>query len=216
MAKEKDKPFNCNKIKIFKSNPYIMPQLFDRNHGIMLHFFIVMTMLFWSSLGQCIQPPHYYQVDLIVFNHIGQNTSTVPSLVPLMPPSSQGAIPLVLHPSPTLTPYHLLPASSSQLRNEYWALNRKPQYQVLFHYSWLQSTKNQQPIALSTLPIGGWNIEGTLSIKQNNYYLLDTNLLFSSPQTAFKLSQKQRLKPNVVYYLDHPQAGMLIKIHAMS
>ncbi|MDA9272003.1 peptidoglycan binding protein CsiV, partial [bacterium] len=35
-------------------------------------------------------------------------------------------------------------------------------------------------------------------------------------QTAFNFSQKQRLKPGTVYYLDHPQAGMLIKVHALS
>jgi hypothetical protein len=55
--------------------------------------------------------------------------------------------------------------------------------------------------------------------QQSNYYLLDTALLFSAPErinAAFMFTQKQRLKPGVVYYLDHPQAGMLIKVHTIT
>ena len=121
--------------------------------------------------------------------------------------------------SGAITPYHTLPASSSQLSSEYWALNRKTNYQVLAHYTWLQPANNQRAVALSTDSRNGWNIEGTLRIRRSNYYLLDTELLFSAPgnnQTAFLFSQKQRLKPGTVYYLDHPQAGMLIKVHQIT
>ena len=60
---------------------------------------------------------------------------------------------------------------------------------------------------------------GSLQIIQSNYYLLDTNLRFSAPndrQAPFVFAQKQRLKSGIVYYLDHPQAGMLIKVHKIS
>lgn len=189
------------------------------NHWIMLRPFIFIAFLAWSSLGHTVHHTPRYQVDLIVFTHLQTPPSTAHALAPLIAPSATNAIPLELNPSAQSTPYHILPASASQLRNEYWALNRKPEYQVLFHYTWLQPSTNEKPIALSQLNAGGWNIEGTLRIRQSNYYLLDTDLLFSAPQsmqTAFIFSKKQRLKPDVVYYLDHPQAGMLIKIHAIT
>lgn len=170
-----------------------------------------------SCLGQANQKPFFYQVDMIVFTH--QQVSpdqTEKALVPLLVPEKRNAIPLQNTGSDMMTPYHTLPSSLSQLRQEYWALHRKPQYQVLLHYTWLQPRNSQRAVALPPISRGGWNIEGTMRIRQSNYYLLDTELLFSAPessQTSFVFSQKQRLKSGVIYYLDHPQAGMLIKVH---
>ncbi|WP_133126853.1 CsiV family protein [Legionella nagasakiensis] len=158
-----------------------------------------------------------YQIDLIVFTHQQGSENTEHMVAPLIPPDTHAAIPLRSLDN-AMTPYHLLPVSTSQLRNEYWALNRKSQYRILLHYTWLQPGNNQRPVALSAIHSNSWDIEGTLRVRQSNYYLLDTELFFSSPtnDTSFIFSQKQRLKPNVVYYLDHPQAGMLIKIHKVA
>ena len=159
-----------------------------------------------------------YQVDMIVFTH--QSSQNNPNIItPLLPPDTQHAIPLQNTASSAITPYHTLPASSSELSREYWALNNKTNYQVLAHYTWLQPANNQRSVALSAVNRNGWGVEGTLRVRRSNYYLLDTELLFSKPgnnQTAFLFSQKQRLKPGTVYYLDHPQAGMLIKVHQIA
>lgn len=185
----------------------------------MLQVFVFSGLFLFSSWGLAAPTPSLYQVDMIVFTHLQLPSSRESSESTLLAPDTTHAIPLVGTTSNAKTPYHALPASASQLRDEYWALNRKPQYQILFRYTWLQPANNQRPIALSQINTGGWNVEGTLTIKQSNYYLLDTELLFSAPnskQSAFIFSQKQRLKPNVVYYLDHPRAGMLIKIHPIT
>ncbi len=184
----------------------------------MLQVLIFTGLFLLSSLGLANPSSQLYQVDMIVFTHLQLPTTSAESYTPIAP-DTQNAIPLKNTISSARTPYHALPASASQLRDEYWALNRKPQYQILFHRTWLQPANNQRPIALSEMNTGGWNVEGTLKIRQSNYYLLDTELLFSAPnskQTAFVFSQKQRLKPGVVYYLDHPHAGMLIKIHQIT
>lgn len=170
-------------------------------------------------LSQASQQSTLYQVDMIVFTHntTGQPDATL--VTPLLAPDTQHAIPLQNTVSSAITPYHTLPSSSSQLSGEYWALNRKTNYQILAHYTWLQPANNQKAIALSAGNPKGWNVEGTLRIRRSNYYLLDTDLLFSTPgneQTAFLFSQKQRLKPGTVYYLDHAQAGMLIKVHQVT
>lgn len=186
----------------------------------MLRVFTLSGLFLFSSLGLANPASILYQVDMIVFTHLQlPSASSENSHTPLLAPDISHAIPLKSTVSSARTPYHALPASASQLRDQYWALNRKPQYQILFHHTWLQPGNNQRPIALSEINTGGWNVEGTLRIRQSNYYLLDTELLFSAPnskQAAFIFSQKQRLKPGVVYYLDHPHAGMLIKIHQIT
>ncbi|CEK09881.1 CsiV family protein [Legionella hackeliae] len=174
---------------------------------------ILTAMILFSCLAQG-KNASLYQVDLIVFTH--QNASSLLSDFNETTPRSLHGIPLRTEINSAITPYHLMPASTSKLRQEYWALNRKPQYHVLLHYSWLQPFNSQQAIVLPKLSRDGWNVEGTIRVRRSNYYLLDTNLLFSTASNAaFVFSQKQRLKGGDIYYLDHPQAGILIKVHQL-
>ena len=58
-----------------------------------------------------------------------------------------------------------------------------------------------------------------MRVRRSNYYLLDTDLVFSTPgqnPSTFSFSQKQRLKPGTVNYQDHPQAGEIIKVHQVT
>lgn len=157
-----------------------------------------------------------YQIDMIIFTH---QSTPLPNAETTQAPNALNAIPLQSMTS-SFTPYHLMPSNMSQLKQEYWALKHKANYQVLAHYSWLQPSNNQNAISIPSTNYNGWNIEGTLRVRQSNYYLVDTQLLFSTPNgktdTAFLFSQKQRLKPGTVYYLDHAQAGMLIKVHKVA
>ncbi|HBI21932.1 MAG TPA: hypothetical protein DDY37_05020 [Legionella sp.] len=183
----------------------------------MLRIASLTILLLLSCLSQANQPSKLYQIDMIVFTH--QHSSSQPaeqSSTPLLPPTTQHAIPIQDAISGTRAPYHLLASSASQLNQEYWALTHKADYQIIAHYTWLQPSNNQRAVVIPVTHRNGWTIEGTLRMRQSNYYLLDTELLFSTPnsaRTAFLFSQKQRLKPGTVYYLDHPQAGMLIKVH---
>ena len=130
----------------------------------------------WFSCFSYAEQASLYQVDVIVFTHQDAALSNDGSSLTI--PNTQHAIPLDTSSSEAMTPYHLMPASYSRLRNEYWALNHKSNYQVLFHYTWLQPSNNQRPIVLPASHRNGWNVEGTLRVRQSNYYLLDTNLLF--------------------------------------
>ncbi len=186
----------------------------------MLRIFTLTSLFLFSCVGSANQPTPLYQIDMIIFAHQSNaSNQTDDTTLPLLTPHRQHAISLQSSDGDTITPYHLLPPSSSHLHSEYWALNHKQNYQVLAHYTWLQPSNNQQSIALPPIHSTSWNVEGTLRIRQSNYYLLDTDLLFSAPggrQTAFMFSHKQRLKPGTVYYLDHPQAGMLIKVQQIA
>ncbi|MBA2711768.1 MAG: hypothetical protein H0U57_14410 [Tatlockia sp.] len=161
----------------------------------------------------------FYQVDLIVFTYQQSSILKELSLSSTLSPDSANIIPLQTEVSKTLSPYHLLPSTSSQLREEYWALHRKPQYQVLLHYTWLQPLNSKSAIALPKIQREGWEIEGNLRIQRSNYYLLDSELLISAPgnkENPYVLTQRQRLKGGTIYYLDHPQAGMIIKVHQLA
>ena len=180
----------------------------------------VIAMLIFSSLVQAMEASPLYQIDLIVFSH-QLDSSLVPelSLHSTLSSASSQAIPLQTEANKNLTPYHLLPPSFSQLREEYWALHRKSQYRILMNYSWLQPLNNQSSIALPKINREGWQVEGNIRIKLANYYLFDTELLFSGPgdnHHPFVFAQKLRLKGGDIYYLDHPQVGMLIKIHKLA
>ena len=186
----------------------------------MLRIALLAFCLLFTGLCLANQPSKLYQIDMIVFTH--QQTSrhqTEQTSTPLLPPATQHAIPLQDATSGVRTAYQMLPSSASQLNQEYWALTHKSDYQVLAHYTWLEPSNNQRAVAIPAIHRNGWTIEGTLRMRQSKYYLLDTELLFSTPnsaQPAFLFSQKQRLKPGTVYYLDHPQAGMLIKVHLVA
>lgn len=182
----------------------------------MLRVIITTCLILFASLSQATSRTSLYQVDMILFAH-QQTSSQYDTNTTTMTDDAQHAIQLDSNITSSISPWHLLPANSSQLSREYWTLNRKAGYEVLAHYTWLQPSNSQGAISLPSTNRNGWNIKGTVRVRQSNYYLLDTHLLFSAPgsqnQNGFLFSQKQRLKPGTVYYLDHPQAGMLIKVH---
>ncbi|CEG57348.1 CsiV family protein [Legionella fallonii] len=155
-----------------------------------------------------------YQVDLIIFAYpqSGDKSNSLAMTSPLLP-ISQNAIALR---SNSRKAYGLLANSKSSLQDQYYLLSRKSNYKVLGHYSWIQPAANQSSVALPKLSHNGWQMQGTLRVRQNSYYLFDARLQLSPPnhpESYFTVTQDQRLKGGVVYFLDHPQVGMLVKIH---
>jgi hypothetical protein len=182
--------------------------------SIMYRLLIITISVFYSCLGLASSS---YQIDLILFAH-PKNAAMNTELdlnAPLIPINKK-AIPLT---NASSTSYRLLPPSQSSLRNEYYLLTHKSHYQVLGHYSWKQTTHNQALVALPEQNSHGWQIQGTLNVQKTNYYQLNADLQCSSPSNphgSFTVTQKQRLKDNTVYYLDHSQIGMLVKIHQLT
>lgn len=185
---------------------------------MMLRVFSLLYLLFFASASFALPASALYQVDIIVFTHTYTAHDQLEHAPPvLLDTYANQAIPLTN--TNTKRTYRLLPLAASSLRNEWSRLNRQAQYRVLTHFSWLQPSNNQHAVVLSTHLNNGWDIQGTLRVRQSNYYLLDTHLQFTAPnsrQPAFVLTQKQRLKPSSTYYLDHPQAGMLINVHRVA
>ena len=176
---------------------------------------IIIISLFYSTFALA---KSNYQIDLILFAH-PQNTSNKLDLNSPMLPVNKSAISLKSDGNKSLKPYMLLPPSQSGLSDEYYLLSRKSHFQVLGQYSWRQASYNQDTVALSKISAKGWLLQGTLHVQQGNYYLFNADLQFSppsNPNTSFTVSQKQRLKEGMVYYLDNPQIGMVVKIHKIA
>jgi hypothetical protein len=173
----------------------------------MLRLIITICIFLFSALAQSEPQSSYYQIDLIVFMNQTQADQNQESCT----------VPLINHDNlPAIT---LIPSSYSKLANDYWALTKKHEYNVLAHYSWLQTKTNHSAFAFPSITHNGWHLTGTVGIRKSNYYLLDINLLFASEineNHRFVFNQKQKLKPDLVYHLDHSRAGILIKIHQIN
>lgn len=169
---------------------------------------LTLIILVASNLAQAAKS---IQVDLILFAH-QQTPSMQRQSIHKMPIAKTKAITL----SPDNHSYPLLKSSASSLNNEYYRLTHHKAYKALAHYSWRQPAANQTPVTLPPIHQKGWDIEGVLLVKKSNYYLFDAQLSFSppyNPQSVFTLKQKQGIQKGTVYYFDHPQLGMILKIH---
>jgi hypothetical protein len=185
----------------------------NKKDAIMQRLFIITMSILYSCLAVA---KASYQIDLIVFAHPNQN-SGISGNTPFIPINSN-AISLKADTEKSENPYRLLSPSNSSLRDEYYLLSRKSHYQVLGHYSWRQPANNRSSVALPLVDLSGWQMQGILNITQSNYYIFDAELQVSpsnNPQSSFTVLQKQRLKANVIYYLDNAQIGILVKIHTL-
>lgn len=178
-----------------------------------MHLLVASILFLFSTLSLAASGSPYYQVDMIVFTHGSEFPSQANSDLIA---NTFGAIALRADSEKGPGAYSILPAARSDLKQESNALQRQANYRVLFHYSWLQPLNNQHAVVLPKTIRDGWALDGTVRITRSNYYTLSANLLlapFGDSSKAFNLVQKQRLKGGTIYYLDNPQAGMLIKIH---
>lgn len=182
-----------------------------------MHKLLLGSLLFaFSTMSMGASSSPYYQVDMIVFTHGSEFPSQANNDLIA---NTFGAVTLKTEQENGAAAYSILPASRSDLKQESNALQRQANYRVLFHYSWLQPLNNQQAVVLPKTIRDGWALDGTIRITRSNYYTLNANLLlapFGDNSKAFNLVQKQRLKGGTIYYLDNPQAGMLIKIHQLA
>lgn len=183
----------------------------------MQRLLIIITSLLYSCLALA---KSEYQIDLIVFAQqatAAQNAALAAD-APLIP-TNPNAITLKTSSGKNATTYSLLPNSYSNLKDQYYLLSRKSHHPVLGHYSWRQPANNHSKVALPLIEYHGWQMQGTLLVTQGAYYSFDADLQVSppdNPHSSFTVTQKQRLKADMVYYLDNERIGMVIKIHKLT
>jgi hypothetical protein len=182
---------------------------------IMYQLVIITLSILFSSFALA---KSSYQIDLIIFANPQTSHRGLDLNSPLIA-KTRNVIVLKNANNKSFAPYNLLPPSQSNLRDEQYLLSRKSHYQVLGYYTWRQPSNNKNTVSLPELNFKGWQMQGTLLVKKDKFYTLNADLQFSppsNPNATFTVTQKQRLKENVVYYLDHDYIGLLVKIHEVA
>jgi len=157
-----------------------------------------------------------YQIDVILFQHPGvTDDSNETPLSSALPPNKKNTIPLLMKEACTTQLYCLQKLKNSTLAQSWYALSRNQDYHLLGHYSWRQPSNNTKAVWLPERVVDGIKIVGSLKIRNGNYYYFTSALyLYSSNNTSpLILQQHTRLKDNQTIYLDHPNVGMLVRIH---
>lgn len=168
--------------------------------------------------------PMQYQVEVIIFQN------TIPPVAnsedfsgfPALPETSKA---VNLGPeNDAHTPYSELPYSWLRLRAEARLIKRKPDYKLLLHTAWLQQEGRSKTVHLDNDFQEGSapKLDGTIRVSKGLYYYFSVNLaltpintLLRPKQKPFILKQKRRLRSDEVHYIDHPQFGVLIKVHPL-
>lgn len=179
--------------------------------------FIVIIMLCMSSMAMAddLDLATAYQVEIIAFHHRSQVEPTAQENFIHYP-----GIPDTSH-AQTLLPYDdeqplytLLPDNKFRLKKEASQLLKSANYDILFHYAWMQTIGNSKPLHLSSspnkTPENSNVLDGTIKVTKGLYYYLNIDLLFAP---HYVLKQTRRIKKDEIHYIDHPRFGLLVQIH---
>jgi Peptidoglycan-binding protein, CsiV len=156
------------------------------------------------------------QVDVIVFRPlipgVDANEAILSSLIG---PSPDDAIPLESDALCKDQNYCLLPLSASSLKQSYYALSRKEEYDILARYSWNQPLTSRSPVLLPTSRKDELQIEGQMRLVKGNYFYFNSDLFLDSPNLpeALHIKQDVRLKEDQTVFLDNPYMGILLRVH---
>ena len=160
-----------------------------------------------------------YQVDLLIFANTNAKSAQIENLTaPLVITNHKSVTEIATSSDSATNAYKLLKNSASHLQKEKQLLLNSADYQLLFQYSWLQPLDGTKTISLPQQMNNGWDSSGFVRVVyRNHYYQLDTDINLTPPDSKmFILAQNKRLKDGTLYYLDHPTAGILVKISKVS
>ncbi len=216
---------------------------------------ILLAILSWPliALPATSDDPQRYQVELIVFARVNVQ-STWPT--PVRPPPDYSAarqLDLGGEMEPAMVPithsshrdWQLLPETDWMLKPESDRLQRRSDFELLIHLSWIQpaaSRQQPQPVRLrlperetTLLPElellrGGTTqhtipLDGTASLHRGQYLHLAVDLFYCRPRThpplrtqpdCWRLQQSYRVRPGRLYYYDHRQFGVLAQIREIT
>jgi hypothetical protein len=123
-----------------------------------------------------------------------------------------------------------LAASRYQLNAISHSLQKSGSYSVLFHRAWRQLAYDRThavdyPVH-SLVVDNEYSVEGRIRLVRERYLHLDVDLQLMSARgnsailysdgpgsvPVFELSEKRRIRSNVVHYFDHPRFGMIARV----
>lgn len=158
--------------------------------------------------GNLLAEGNAYQIELIVFSQNMPNTEVFDQT------ESRIKWPASLT---ELSAYKK--ADNMKLNAGLAALSKDPAYRPIVHISWVQSADAVAPVHIQS-PDGKLN--GYLQMQHEQSLQMMVDLEYASNQSdnsgksiIYRLNEKQPVKLNEVYYLDHPKLGIIATISAL-
>jgi len=192
-------------------------------------FFLLVFMLgFFATAHAAPQQPTWYQVEVIVFEHITpQSLASEAWPTDLQEPNLSDAIQLQAVQNDNLQAYELLPKKDFQLNSEVRRLTNNPNYKVLTHIAWVQpvsAPRFAKPVQIKggaiyapdgqmVLPVPGemgdadysgdyWQLNGTITISVMKYLQIKTNLLLT--EHGYKIPQQTNAQGETASLISFP------------
>ncbi len=109
------------------------------------------------------------------------------------------------------------PEPNSALSQAADALTRGGQHRVLAHKRWQQNADAKAettPLRIQSL---GPELDGTLRFYFSRFLHVELNLTLQDGAggMAYQLAEHRRMRPQEIYYFDHPRLGALVRVTAV-
>lgn len=174
----------------------------------------------WSQELQELSVPPLYEVELLVFRHLDQSTTTLEA-----PPASMAtiaAIPVPRAADPAAVPqgHPQLPPAALQLTTVGNQMRRSGRYQPLLHTGWtLPAPGQSQALAVRLPPEGATaGLSGQLTLFRERFLhlVLDLELTDASAASGApaRIHQSRRIRGRNWQYFDHPQYGAIVAVRS--
>ena len=148
-----------------------------------------------------------YQIELIIFSQAMPNTELL----------GQAAQPIHWPSGLTELSAYKKPENTS-LDDSYAALSKDPVYQPTLHIAWIQPVGDDGLSVPVHIQDGNGMLNGYVQIQQDQGLHIMVDVEFSShigESVNYRLNEKQPIKFNEIYYLDHPKFGVVVKINPL-
>ncbi|MGZ5051222.1 MAG: CsiV family protein [Methylobacter sp.] len=140
-----------------------------------------------------------YQIELIVFSQTSPNTESFEQTTSqiIWPP---GLVELSNYKQPEHT----------TLDDSYAVLSQNSSYKPIAHVAWIQPDSGA-PLHIQSAD-GKLNGYLQMQREQNLQLTVDLELgPYRGKTSIYRLNEKRHVKPNELYYLDHPKFGIIVK-----
>lgn len=171
---------------------------------------LIVTLGFFSSLA--LAEGDAYQIEVIIFSQAMPNTEEFDQTV------SQITLPSGLT---ELSAYKK--PENTTLDESYAALSRDSTYQPLSHIAWIQplgDTGQSAPVHIESM---NSRLNGYIQVQRGQGLQITVDLELTSntgdnsgESLVYRLNERRPIKPNEVYYLDHPKFGAIVKVTGLS
>ncbi len=109
------------------------------------------------------------------------------------------------------------PEPNSTLSKAAAELVRGGQHRMLAHKRWQQNADTKSETTPLRLQSPGQELDGTLRFYFSRFLHVELNLTLQEAAggMAYQLAEHRRVRPQEIYYFDHPKLGALVRITAV-